>query len=108
MNGRRIQRDRKGGYRLSLPSEERELLASLPAQLREVLQTLVDDDLVAPYPEHPVGERRQRVLLHQILRLGTFGLGVVDQRPAEDPGDVRRALDHASAVGDVAVPARGR
>jgi len=39
MNGRRIQRDRKGGYRLRLPQEERALLASLPAQLREVLQT---------------------------------------------------------------------
>jgi len=32
MAGRRIQRDRKGGYRLKLPREERELLASLPAQ----------------------------------------------------------------------------
>ena len=39
MNGRRIQRDRKGGYRLRLPQEERALLASLPTQLREVLQT---------------------------------------------------------------------
>jgi hypothetical protein len=37
MNGRRIERDRKGGYRLRLPREERELLASLPRQLREVL-----------------------------------------------------------------------
>jgi hypothetical protein len=35
---RRIQRDRKGGYRLRLPREERELLASLPSQLREVLR----------------------------------------------------------------------
>jgi hypothetical protein len=39
MAGRRIERDRKGGYRLRLPAEERELLRSLPAQLREVLQT---------------------------------------------------------------------
>ena len=39
MSGRRIQRDRKGGYRLRLPQEERALLATLPAQLREVLQT---------------------------------------------------------------------
>ena len=37
MIGRRIERDRKGGYRLRLPREERELLASLPRQLREVL-----------------------------------------------------------------------
>jgi hypothetical protein len=39
MNGRRIQRDRNGGYRLRLPPEERELLRSLPSQLREVLRT---------------------------------------------------------------------
>jgi hypothetical protein len=39
MIGHRIQRDRKGGYRLQLPAEERELLRSLPGQLREVLRT---------------------------------------------------------------------
>ena len=39
MLGRRIQRDRKGGYRLRLPSEERELLRSLPDQLRDVMRT---------------------------------------------------------------------
>ena len=36
---RRVQRDRKGGYRLKLPQEERELLRSLPDQMRDVLQT---------------------------------------------------------------------
>ncbi len=36
--GRRIQRDRNGGYRLRLPRAERELLASLPSQLRELLK----------------------------------------------------------------------
>ncbi len=39
MAGRRIERDRSGGYRLRLPAEERQLLRSLPAQLREVLRT---------------------------------------------------------------------
>ena len=39
MVGRRIERDRKGGYALKLPLEERELLRSLPAQMRDVLQT---------------------------------------------------------------------
>ena len=38
MAGRRIERDRKGGYRLRLPTEERELLRSLPVQLAEVLR----------------------------------------------------------------------
>ncbi len=39
MAGRRIDRDRKGGFRLRLPVEERELLRSLPVQLGEVLRT---------------------------------------------------------------------
>jgi len=45
MADRNIQRDRKGGYKLRLPPYERELLRSLPAQFREVLQT---DDPSAP------------------------------------------------------------
>jgi Domain of unknown function (DUF2017) len=39
MAHRRITPDRKGGYRLRLPPEERELLGSLPSQMRDVLQT---------------------------------------------------------------------
>jgi len=39
MLGRRIQRDRKGGYRLRLPEEERALLRSLPDQLRDVMRS---------------------------------------------------------------------
>ncbi len=39
MPGRRITRDRKGGYSLRLPHEERELLRSLPSQMRDVMQT---------------------------------------------------------------------
>ena len=38
MIGRRIQRDRKGGYRLRLPAEERELLRWLPEELHELLR----------------------------------------------------------------------
>ncbi len=39
MNGLRIERDSGGGYRLQLSPGERELLRSLPGQLRELLQT---------------------------------------------------------------------
>jgi hypothetical protein len=38
MNRQRIERNPRGGYLLRLPSEERELLRSLPAQLLEVLR----------------------------------------------------------------------
>jgi Domain of unknown function (DUF2017) len=36
---RRVQRTRRGRYRLRLPRQEREILRSLPDQLREVLGT---------------------------------------------------------------------
>jgi len=36
---RRIERARRGGYALRLPTEERELLRALPSQLRAVLRT---------------------------------------------------------------------
>jgi hypothetical protein len=39
MPGHRIKCDRDGRYSLRLPREERELLRSLPGQLREVLKT---------------------------------------------------------------------
>jgi hypothetical protein len=39
MFGSRIQRDRKGGYKVRLPADEREVLQSLPEQFRAVLQT---------------------------------------------------------------------
>ncbi len=39
MDGRRIKADRRGGYRLALPEEEREILRELPQQLRELLGT---------------------------------------------------------------------
>jgi hypothetical protein len=73
MNGRRIQRDRKGGYRLRLPPEERALLASLPAQLREVLQT--DDPslrrLFPPaYADDPAADDEYRRLMREELLEG--------------------------------------
>ena len=34
---RRVKRTRRGGFELNLPPEEREVLRSLPAQLREIL-----------------------------------------------------------------------
>lgn len=73
MRTRRIQRDRKGGYRLRLPAEERELLRSLPAQLREVMQT--DDPslrrLFPPaYPDDREADAEFRRLMREELLEG--------------------------------------
>jgi Domain of unknown function (DUF2017) len=45
----RIERTRRGDYRLRLPAEEREVLRTLPGQLRELLET-DDPSLVRLHP----------------------------------------------------------
>jgi hypothetical protein len=48
--GRRIRRTRKGDFTLALPANERQLLKSLPAQLRELLGDASDPDLRRLFP----------------------------------------------------------
>lgn len=85
---RRIQRDRKGGYRVLLPPEERELLRSLPAQLREVMQT--DDPalrrLFPPaYPEDSEADNEFRRLMRAELLEGKLAaLQVVEETADAD------------------------
>ena len=80
---RRIQRDRKGGYRVRLPPEERALLRSLPAQLREVMGT--DDPglrrLFPPaYPEDSEADDEFRRLMRKELLEGKLAaLQVVEE-----------------------------
>ena len=85
MSGRRIKRDRKGGYRLELPREERELLASLPRQLREVLKAEEPDPalrrLFPPaYADDPEADDEYRLLMREELMEGKLAaLRVVEE-----------------------------
>jgi hypothetical protein len=85
MPGRRIKRDRKGGYRLDLPREERQLLASLPGQLREVLQSEEPDPglrrLFPPaYADDPEADDEYRRLMREELLEGKLAaLRVVEE-----------------------------
>lgn len=85
---RRIQRDRKGGYRLRLPPEERELLRSLPGQLREIMQT--DDRslrrLFPPaYPDDAEADDEFRRLMREDLLEGKLAaLRIVEETAAAD------------------------
>jgi hypothetical protein len=86
MLGRRIQRDRKGGYRLRLPREERELLRSLPEQLRDVMRT--DDPglrrLFPPaYDDDPEADDEYRRLMRNELLEGKLAA----LRVVEDTAD---------------------
>ena len=83
MPARRIRRDRAGGYRLRLPAEERALLRSLPAQLREVMKT-DDPDLhrlfPTAYPDDPEADDEFRRLMRKELLEGKLAaLRVVEE-----------------------------
>ncbi len=88
MQHRRIELDRKGGYCLRLPPEEREILQSLPGQLREVMQT--DDPslrrLFPPaYPEDDEADDEFRRLMREELLEGKLAaLRVVEETADAD------------------------
>lgn len=88
MAHRRIEPDRKGGYRLRLPDEERELLRSLPAQLRDVLRS--DDPSLArlfppAYPDDREADDEYRRLTRDELLDGKLAaLHVVEQTAGAD------------------------
>jgi hypothetical protein len=85
---RRIQRDRKGGYRLRLPPEERELLRSLPEQMRDVLRT--DDPALrrlfpSAYPDDTEADDEFRRLMREELLEGKLAaLRIVEETAGAD------------------------
>ncbi len=85
---RRIQRDRKGGYRVRLPPEERELLRSLPAQLREVMQTN-DPGLRRLFPpaypdDGEADDEFRRLMREELLEGKLAALQVVEETAGAD------------------------
>ncbi len=83
MPGSRIQRDRKGGYRLRLPAEERDLLRSLPSQFRAVLQT-DDPSLRRIFPpayvdDDEANDEYRRLMREELLEGKLVALAVVEE-----------------------------
>lgn len=88
MTGNRIERDRKGGYRLRLPAEERELLRSLPGQLREVLKA-EDPSLRRLFPpaytdDTEADDEFRRLMRDELLEGKLAALLVVEQTAGAD------------------------
>src|SRR2546423_8948638 len=79
MIGRRIKRTRGGGYELRLDPEERELLRSIPAQMREVLDAGPEAEpalgrlFPSAYPNDAEREEEYRALVHDELRESMLG-----------------------------------
>ena len=85
---RRVQRDRKGGYRLKLPQEERELLRSLPDQMRDVLQT-DDPALRRLFPpaytdDAEADDEYRRLMREELLEGKLAALRVIEETAAAD------------------------
>jgi Domain of unknown function (DUF2017) len=91
LHGPSIRRERDGRYRLRLGTEERALLAALPAQLRELLAT--DDPglsrLFPPaYPDDEESDDEYRRLVRDELLEGRLAaLGVVEATASADSLD---------------------
>ena len=88
MAKRSIKRDRKGGYTLHLPPDERELLRSLPAQFREVLQT-DDPSLRRLFPpaytdDDDANDEFQRLMREELLEGKLAALEIVEQTAGAD------------------------
>ena len=88
MIGNRIERDRKGGYRLRLPPEERELLRSLPGQLRVVFET-DDPSLRRLFPpaytdDDEADDEFRRLMRDELLEGKLAALRVVEQTADAD------------------------
>jgi len=69
---RRVKRTRGGGYRIDLPTEERELLRHLLPQLRELISVPPDDPQVrrlypTAFPDDPEKEAEYRRFMHDEL-----------------------------------------
>jgi uncharacterized protein DUF2017 len=63
----RVRRTRRGDFRLSLPQEERDILRSLPAELRRVLAT--DDPALARlFPPAYLDDPERNAEYHDLVR----------------------------------------
>jgi hypothetical protein len=107
--GRRLKRSRRGGYDLRLPAPERELLASLAGQLRQVLS---GDDLASEpsvrrlfpsaYADDPARDSEFRELVHDdLLRARLAALEVVESTVETSHLDEEQLLSWMGAVNDL-------
>jgi hypothetical protein len=95
---RRVRRTRQGDFELRLPAEEREMLRSLPAQMREALAADHDDPAVArlnptAYLEDPEYDEEFRRFMGGELTAGRMEA----LQALEDSVDARR-LDETQAL----------
>ncbi|MDQ3570255.1 MAG: DUF2017 domain-containing protein [Actinomycetota bacterium] len=105
--GRRVKRGRGGELQLRLPTEERELLRGLPAQLRTLLDQEPDDPalqrLFPPaYVENPEHESEFRRLMGEDLRAKHLSaLAVLEETVDADHLSPEQAHGWLAALNDL-------
>ena len=103
--GRRVRRSGPGRYDLRLPAAERELLRSLPGQLRELL-TSDDPSLVrlfpAAYPDDPERDAEYRRLVRDdLLRRHLEALDTLEATVDAKRVDEQQLTGWLAALNDV-------
>ena len=112
MPARRIRRNRRGIFELRLPAEERELLRSLPANVREAFDGMDprqpgDDPAVArlfpgAYLDDPEHDAEFRRLMHDDLAAGRKqALDVFESGIDAEQLDETQALAWLRAINDI-------
>jgi Domain of unknown function (DUF2017) len=103
---RRIERTRKGDFRLRLPRAERDLLRRLPAELTQVIDDAPDDPslrrLFPPAYEDEADETEYRRLMQDDLTAGRRrSLQVIEETAGRDRLTVDEAQAWLTALNDL-------
>jgi hypothetical protein len=104
---RRVSRTRHGTYALRLPGPERELLADLVDQLRELLEVTTDDPSVrrlfpAAYHEDPERDREyQQLVRDELLERRLASLATVEATARMDELDAAELSAWLTALNDL-------
>ena len=106
MDGRRLKRTRDGAVRLRLPREERELLRTLPAQLRALLDAAPDDPslerLFPPaYDDAESEDEYRRLMRDELLDGRRRALEVVEETLDRDRLSAEQAQAWLTALNDL-------
>jgi hypothetical protein len=104
---RRVSRTKAGTYALRLPGPERELLADLADQLRELLVVTTDDPSVrrlfpAAYHDDPERDREyQQLVRDELLERRLASLTTVEETAAADELDEDQLTAWLTALNDL-------
>jgi hypothetical protein len=104
---RRVSRTRRGTYALRLPGPERELLADLVTQLRELLELTTDDPSVrrlfpTAYHEDPERDREyQQLVRDELLERRLAALDTVEETAVADEIDEAQLTAWLTALNDL-------